>query len=134
MDGPPGGGGRNPTVNLHGEKRNRDMHESKTDKDAYQFRKSKVAESKLAYLWHLLMENRHGLVVNAKVTQSTGKAKREAAVALVETLGGSQPITLGADKYYDTRGFVKDIRGMMVTPHVARNDTNRLEEECDPGR
>jgi len=124
-DGPPGGGGRNPTVDFHGEKRSRDTHESKTDKEAYLFKKSKGAEAKLAYLGHILMENRHGLVVDARVTQATGKAEREAAVDFVEALGGNHRITLGADKNYDTRGFVDELRGMTVTPHVAQNDTNR---------
>ena len=123
-DGPPGCG-RNPTVDFHGEKRSRDTHESRTDKDAFLYKKSKGAESKLAYLGHILMENRHGLVVDAKVTPATGKAEREAAVDLVDVLGGSQRITLGADKNYDTKGFVEDIRKMTVTPHVARNDINR---------
>ena len=124
-DGPPGGGGRNPTVDFHGEKRSRDTHESKTDKDAYLFRKSKGRESKLAYLDHILMENRYGLVVSAKVTQAPGTAEREAAADLVDALGGSQRITLGADKNYDTKGFVEGLREMKVTPHVAQNDTNR---------
>ena len=124
-DGPPGGGGRNPTVDFHGEKRSRDTHESKTDKDAYLFKKSKGSESKLAYLGHILMENRHGLVVDAKVTQATGTAEREAAAELVDALGGTQRITLGADKNYDTKGFVEELREMTVTPHVAQNDTNR---------
>ena len=30
-------------------------------------------------------------------------------------------VTVGADKGYDTRGFVKACRDMKVTPHVARN-------------
>ena len=124
-DGPPGGGGRNPTVDFHGEKRSRDTLVSKSDKDAYLFKKSKGKESKLAYLGHLLMENRHGLVVNAKVTQATGKAEREAAIDLVEALGGTDRITLGADKNYDTKDFVENMREMMVTPHVAQNDSNR---------
>jgi len=124
-DGSPGGGGRNPTVDFHGEKRSRDTHESKTDKDAYLYRKSKDRESKLAYLGHLLMENRHGLVIGAKVTQATGTAERQAAVDLVDALGGSQRVTLGADKNYDTKGFVEGLREMTVTPHVARSDTNR---------
>jgi IS5 family transposase len=124
-DGPPGGGGRNPTVDFHGEKRSRDTHESKTDKDAYLYRKSKGRESKLAHLGHLLMENRHGLVVTARVTKATGTAEREAAADLVDALGGSQRITLGADKNYDTKGFVEDLREMKVTPHVAQNATTR---------
>ena len=124
-EGPPGGGGRNPTVDFHGEKRSRDTHESKTDKDAYLFKKNKGAESKLAYLGHILMENRHGLVVDARVTQATGKAERETAVDLVNALGRTDRITLGADKNYDTKDFVENMREMMVTPHVAQNDTNR---------
>ena len=93
-----GGGGRNPTVDFHGKKRSRDTHESKTDKDAYLFKKSKGSESKLAYLGHIMMENRHGLVVRARVTQATGTAEREAAAELVDALGGTHRITLGADK------------------------------------
>ena len=40
-EGPPGGGGRNPDVDFHGERRSRDTHESKTDKDALLFKKNK---------------------------------------------------------------------------------------------
>lgn len=124
-DEPPGGGGRNPTVDFRGEKRCRDTHESKTDPDAYLYKKTKGSESKLAYLGHILMENRHGLVVDSRVTQATGTAEREAAADLVDALGGSQRITLGADKNYDTQGFVETLRGMTVTPHVAQNDSGR---------
>ena len=74
-DGPPGGGGRNPTVDFRGERRSRDTHDSKTDKDAYLYKKSKRTAAKLSYLGHLLMENRHGLVVDAQVTQATGTAE-----------------------------------------------------------
>ena len=74
---------------------------------------------------HVLMENRNDLVVQAKVTQATGKAEREAAVELVDALGGNRRLTLGADKNYDTQGFVEEMRARNVTPHVAQNDTNR---------
>ena len=57
--------------------------------------------------------------------QATGKAERETAVDLVNALGGTDRITLGADKNYDTKDFVENMRGMLVTPHVAQNDTNR---------
>ena len=124
-DGPPGGGGRNPDVDFHGEKRCRDTHESKTDKDALLFRKSKGTPSELAYLGHLLMENRNGLVVNARVTQATGTAEREAAVDMAGALSGTHRVTLGADKNYDTRDCVASLRCANVTPHVAQNTTNR---------
>jgi predicted NBD/HSP70 family sugar kinase len=52
----------------------------------------------------------------------------------VEALGGTERITLGADKNYDTRGFVEELREMTVTPHVAQNDTNYIvgTEMCLP--
>ena len=124
-DSPPGGGGRNPSMDFYGEKRLRDTHESKTNPDALLFKKSKGAASKLSYLGHVLMENRNGLVVKATVSQATGIAEREAAVGLVDALSGSRRITLGADKNYDTQGFVADMHKMKVAPHVAQNNTNR---------
>jgi len=122
---PTQGGGRNPTVDFRGEKRSRDTHESRTDPDALLFRKSKGTTAKLSYMGHLLMENRHGLVVDARVTQATGTAEREAAIDMVEALTGTRRVTVGADKNYDTKGFVEAMRGAHATPHVAQNDTNR---------
>ena len=124
-DEPPSGGGRNPDVDFKGKKRSRDTHESKTDKDAYLYRKSDGTTAKLSYLGHILMENRNGLVVKATVSQATGTAERETAAGLVNALGGSRRITLGADKNYDTQGFVREAREMKVTPHVAQNDSHR---------
>lgn len=124
-DEPPRGGGRNPSVDFRGQKRRRETHESKTDKDALLFKKSDGVAAKLSYLGHLLMENRNGLAVNARVTQATGTAEREAAVAMVQALSGTHRVTLGADKNYDTAGFVDDLRCAQVTPHVAQNTSNR---------
>ncbi|WP_419633427.1 IS5 family transposase, partial [Thiolapillus sp.] len=86
---PPKGGGRNPSVDFRGQKRKRDTHESKTDPDAFMYRKSSGVAAKLSYLGHILMENRHGLVVNAQVTQATGTAEREAAIDMVSALKGT---------------------------------------------
>ena len=122
---PTKGGGRNPTVDFRGEKRSRDTHESKTDPDALLFRKSKGTTAKLSYMGHLLMENRHGLVVDARVTQATGTAEREAAADMVEALTDTHRVTVGADKNYDTKGFVEKLRDANATPHVAQNDTHR---------
>jgi hypothetical protein len=76
-------------------------------------------------LGHVLMENRHGLVIRPAVTQASGTAERDAALELVETIPGSHRITLGGDKNYDTRDFVDSLRRMKAIPHVAQNDTNR---------
>jgi len=104
-DGPPGGGGGNPDVDFHGEKRSRDTHESKTENDALLFKKNKGTAAKLSYQGHLLMENRHGLVV--------------------EALSGTNRVTLGADKNDDTRDCVDDLRCANATPHVTQNTGNR---------
>jgi transposase len=121
----PPGGGRNPSVDFHGEKRSRDTHESRTDKDALLFRKSQGTAAKLSYMGHLLMENRHGLAVDAQVSQATGTAEREAAIDMAEALGGTHRVTLGADKNYDTRDCVDRLRRARVTPHVAQNTSHR---------
>jgi hypothetical protein len=115
----------NPTVDFHGEKRGNATHQSTSDPDCRLFKKSKGAPAQLCYLGHVLMENRHGLVVRPTVTQASGTAERDAALGLIETLPGSHRITLGGDKNYDTREFVDSLRRMNVTPHVAQNDTNR---------
>jgi len=124
-EGTPGGGGLNPTVDFRGEKLCRDTHESKMDTEAYLYRKSKGKESKLAYIGHILMENRQGLVVDSQVNQTTGTAERELEVDIVDPLGGTQRVTLGADRNYDTKDFVEDQREMRVTPHVAQSDSTR---------
>jgi transposase len=111
----------NPTVNFHGERRSNATHASTTDPEARLSRKSRGHEAKLAYQGHVLMENRHGLVVDTCVSQATGIAERETAVAMVTNL--RRGATVGADKGYDTRGFVAALRSLGLTPHVAQNMT-----------
>jgi len=113
----------NPTVNFHGEKRSNDTHASTTDADARLARKGDTREAKLAYAGHAVIDNRHGLVVNAVATPATGTAERDAGIELASALPDGA--TLGADKGYDTRGFVEALRSLGVTPHVAQNTSNR---------
>ena len=117
--------GRNGERDFHGEKRSNETHASTTDPDARLYKKANGQPAKLCHLGHVIMENRSGLVVAASLTPATGTAEREAAVAMVEALGGGQRITLGADKAYDTADFVAEMRRLRVTPHMAQNDTNR---------
>ena len=116
--GPPDDPG-NPTVNFHGERRHNETHQSTTDPDARLHRKGKGREAKLAYLGHVLLDNRHGLVANVCATDATGTAEREAAALLLEA--SARPgSTVGADKGFDVAGFVADVRALEVTPHVAQ--------------
>lgn len=123
---PPAEGDRgNPSVDFRGEERTNDTHLSTTDPEARLFKKSKGQEAKLSYLGHLLTENRNGLAVDACVTLATGTAEREAALGMAGAIPGVQRVTLGADKNYDTRDFVREIRWRQVTPHLAQNNTHR---------
>ena len=111
----------NPTVNFRGEKRSNETHESKTDPEARLARKGAGKESKLSYSGNLLVENRNGLIVDAELFQANGTAERDAALIMLEQIAGTQPVTVGGDKGFDTRDFVKECRHMRVTPHVAQN-------------
>ena len=117
--------GRNGERDFRGEKRSNETHASTTDPDARLYRKGSGQPAKLAYLGHVLMENRHALVVDTRLTPATGTAEREAALAMMAARPGTHRITLGADKAYDVAGFVSDLRQHNVTPHVAQNTTNR---------
>jgi transposase len=124
-DEEPGAGGGNGDVNFHGQKRSNDTHQSTTDSEARLYKKTGGSEAKLSYLGHGLMENRNGLLVKTRVTLATGTAERDAALEMAKKMAGSKRLTLGGDKNYDTRDFVRELRGMNVTPHVAQNTTNR---------
>jgi transposase len=125
---PPAAGnseGSNPTVNFHREKRSNQTHCSTTDPDAMLARKSRGTGAVLAYRGHLLTENRNGLVVSTLTTRACGSAERAAALLMAEALPGTRRVTLGADKGYDARDFIAELRHMEITPHIAQNDTNR---------
>jgi transposase len=125
-DAPPPEGGSNPEVNFRGEKRSNDTHQSTTDPDARLYKKAKGREAKLGYLGHVLMENRHSLAVDTRLTPATGTGERQAALAMIQKRASvSRRITLGGDKHYDTRDLVKKLREQRVTPHVAQNNRNR---------
>ncbi len=117
--------GSNPTVNFHKQKRANDTHESTTDPEARLYRKSGGKEARLAYVGHVLTENRNGMVVDARLTQATGKAEREAALDMLKQKAVSKTVTLGADRGYDAAEFIDELRDINVTPHVAQNNTNR---------
>jgi transposase len=112
------GPGRNAERDFHKEKRSNETHRSTTDPDARLYKKG-GGPAKLCYMGHALMENRHGLAVDGGVSLATGTAEREAALALIDRRPGRRRITLGADKGYDVRQFIADLRARSVTPHIA---------------
>ena len=100
--GEPPAAGRNGERDFHGEKRGNETHASTSDPDARLYRKGPGQAAKLAYMGHVMMENRHGLAVDTRLTLATG-----------------------ADKAYDAAGFVAALRERNATPHIAQNTSNR---------
>ena len=118
-----------------GSKRSNETHQSSTDPDARLYRKGKTG-SELRYMGHTLTDNRHGLVVNARVTRADGHAEREAAKIMINDArqavqDASAEITLGADKGYDAQEFIEACHEMKVTPHVAQNTSGRRSAVAD---
>ena len=111
---PPAGGGRNSEANFHGEKRSNETHESKTDADARLAKKGPGKEARLSYMGHTVMKNRNGLIVKAAASHATGKAEREVAADLLAERPGMKKRNVGADKNYDTAGFVADCQWPLV--------------------
>ncbi len=111
----------NVTVDFHGQSRTNQTHRSTTDPDARLARKGAGKEAKLSYGVSLLMENRHGLIVDVKVHAPTGTGEREAALALLQRQRRRRgcPRSVGADKGYHTKAFVDALWLQSITPHIA---------------
>ena len=123
---PPETAGRNEEVNFRGEKRSNQTHASTSDPDAMLYRKGSGMEAKLCYIGHTLMENRNGLLVDARLTRVSGHAERLAALDMIEPRADRpEAITLGGDKGFDAANFVMELRKINVTPHIAQNTTRR---------
>ena len=117
---------KNPSADFHGQTRRNDTHQSTTDPDARLYKKGGGHEAKLAYLGHLLTENRHGLIVDTAVTAATGTAERDAAIVMLGELPLTRRrVTVGADRLYDVGAWVAAARAMGITPHVAQMTARR---------
>lgn len=122
----PSSSGRNPEADFRGQQRTNATHVSTTDPEAMLARKGPGFEAKLAFAGHLLMDNRSGLILDVLVTQATGTAEREAALAMLDRRKlPRKRVTLAADKGYDTRALVEALRQRGVTPHIARHTSGR---------
>jgi transposase len=108
----------NPTVDFHGQTRSNVTHQSTTDPDSRLFRKGNGQTARLAYCGTVLMENRHGLVVDTATSPAGNLAEVADALAMLQRLGRGRG-TVGADKAFDQWGFVTGVRALGKTPHVA---------------
>ena len=104
----------------HGKLQKNDTHASTTDPDARLYKKSFATEPKLCHFGHVLTENRHGLIVASRLTAANPRAEREAVAEMLQHIRRRKRITLGADKAYDDANFVRQMRALGATPHVAQ--------------
>ncbi|MEO1987285.1 MAG: IS5 family transposase [Martelella sp.] len=122
---PSDAGGRNTEADFHGERRSNETHASTTDPDARLYRKGKGKEAKLCFMGHGLMENRHGLLVDAYLTEASGYAERVAALHMTSpSLSGHKRSRWVPTRPMRQRTSSK-ICGRKVTPHVAQNINGR---------
>ena len=125
-DQSPPPGGKNADIDFQGQRRTNETHRSTTDPEARIARKGRGQEARLCFGGHVLMENRNGLVLDVLVTQASGTAERDATLVMLDRRKGPRKrVTLGADRGYDTRAFIEDLRQREVTPHVAQHTTRR---------
>ena len=123
-----------PPDDWQGEKRSNDTHASITDPQSRLYRKRSAAPAQVSFVGHVLTDNGQGLVVNVRASTANGHAERDAAAAMLSEVARTDVrATVGADKGYDTRSFVKACRELKVTPHVAR-DTGRTGGSAIGGR
>jgi|SRR5882724_7045318 len=122
-DGPPpppdGRGG----VDFRGAKRTNDTPASSTDPDAKSARKGPGKEAKLCFGGHALMENRNGMCVDIRISSAL-ETETAAAAALLQRQAKQRlrPQSLGADKGYHSKAFVRLLRRRGIRPHIAPID------------
>ena len=121
----------NPTINFHGEKRRNDTHQSTTDGQSVLYRKAKGKEAKLCFGAHALMENRNGLC--AQFTIHNPITESEPVMALrqldehTRLHEGTNPKTVGADKGYHQKQFIRGCRQRQLSPHVACKEKVKID-------
>lgn len=124
----------NPSVDFHGEKFSNATHVSPTDPEALLARKGKGKETHLCHSGHVLMENRHGLVLDVVVDAADGKAERRSALAMldhVQQAHGLKPKTLGADTGYDDGTFLAQLENRRkIVPHVPVKQGNLVATDA----
>jgi transposase len=110
----------------------RDTHECKTDPEAHLYRKSNREAFKMSYLGHVLMENRNGFPVGARVTTAAPQGEWQAAVEMAAAVnGGKRRITLAADKAYDEANLIGELRDLQVTPHIQKRESENRRSHLD---
>lgn len=112
----------NPEVDFRGKKRSNATHQSRTDPEAVLYRKGRGKEAKLCFGMHAIMENRNGLLAAIDVHNPIEQTESKMAVKQLDRLsssGQAKPSTVGGDKNYHNKEFVRECRKRGIVPHVA---------------
>ena len=127
-DSPPPtrGRARNPKVNCQGTKGGNETHRSYTDPGSPLATKTSKTAAIPAYTGRVITGNRHGLVINTRLTQFSRNAEHEAAMGVLAELPGDRRNTSGEANAYDTADFVEHCRAPKATPHIAQNTSGRM--------
>jgi transposase len=99
------------------------------DGEARLLHKGQGKEAKLCFGLHALMENRHGLGVQAAVTSATGVTETAAATELLARpldVAERPPQTVGADKGYHNSELVGFCRDHGIASHVAQIEDRKV--------
>lgn len=116
---------RNTDVDFRGQSHSHETYEFRTDRDARLYKNSKVSESKLVYLGHVLKENRKGLTIDIGVTLVDCMAERDAAKTMSGRRSGRKRRMLGGDKGYDDGGFAKELGEMTIKQRSGKSVAGR---------
>jgi transposase len=125
--GDAGSGGAAPGQTL----RLRDRYQSITDLEARMYRKSKADKAQLCYLGNALMDNQHGLLADFTVGLADGFCERSQALGMLARLK-RRALSVGADKAYDTAGFVAGCATQGIEARVAQNIRRHQRSALNP--
>lgn len=129
-DGSNGWKPSNPDVNFRGQKRKNETHCSRSDPEAVLYRKGPGKESKLCFGAHATMENRNGLLAALDIHNPIAESEATVSVKQIDELESRQQgwaSSVGGDKGYHTKAFVKDCRERGIRPHVAQVKGRRTD-------
>ena len=115
----------NPDVDFRGQKRSNATHQSTTDPEARLRKKAAGQEAKLCFGLHALMENRHGLYVDLRVSSAVGVTESDVALEMLRRQKRARSV--GADKGYHHGPFVQGCRQQCIAPHVATAKGRNIE-------
>jgi transposase len=113
----------NPTVDWKGQKRSNATHRSTTDPDSRLATKSSRETVSPGYTVNGVMDNRSRILLGIGVEIFRGPtSEREGALALLKRARDkiyTGPKTLGADKGYFEKEFIKALFRRRIAPHIA---------------